>query len=183
MSLKKMSYKTATEIVDIYSSLLVKENPSFHAYGFSELQGYTILDVDNALKVIVAYDIFNMKKEEDLVRIRQYSKAAGGAVFSFFSKFVPDEVIPDIERLDQKDKSSILKFYDLVGNFEESPYYKAFSSQETHESFLNFCLNLQRSDENYWEKVYDRLSLVFDTKNTSDQIFIIVNNKSIFFKS
>lgn len=183
MSQKKMSYKTAEKIVDIYSSLLVKENlPELHAYGYSELQGFTIFDIDNALKIIIAYDVFNAKNPNDVATVKKYASHASSAVTHFFSSFVPDEVIPDIERLDPKDKMSLLKFLDLKGDPFNSPLYQQFSNQETHDSFLNFCLTIERSDMNYWDKVFQRLDLVLDTVDTKDQIFIINSNKEFAFK-
>ncbi len=184
MSLKKMSYKTAEKIVDLYSSLLVKnDHPEYHAYGYSELQGYTVFDVDNALKIIIAYDVFNSKSQNDIDKVTQYAENASAAVFHFFSSFVPDEKIPEIERLDPNDKMSLLKFLDLKGDYFHSPFYEEFSKQETHQSFLNFCLSIPRSDTNYWDLVFKRLDLVFDIKDTKDQIFIINSNKDLVFKN
>ncbi len=181
-----MSYNTAEKIVNLYSDLLVNmgEKSEYKVYGYSDLQGYNILDVDNALKIVVAYSVFNLNKSDEnaLKNLKAYSSNAGGAVVSFFTSFVPDEVIPEIDKLDPNDKNSLLDFIDLTNNYKDSDLYKTFLNQETHGSFLKFCLDIDRSDINYWEKIYARLSLTWDTKDVKDPIFFIITNKTHFFK-
>lgn len=186
MSLKKMSYTTAQNIIDIYSQLLVNKGKSsdFAVWGYSDLKGYTIFDVDNALKIIIAYSAFNLKEEDQtaLAKLRTYCSNASAATFAFFDAFVPDEIIPEIEKLDRSDKYSLPKFIDLKGYFEDNELYKIYKHKETHDSFLNYCLHITKNDENYWEKIYDNLELVWDARDYKDPITIIINNKSSFFK-
>lgn len=185
MSLKKMSYNTAQKIVDIYSNLLVNKGKfsDFAVWGYSDLKGYTIFDVDNALKIIIAYSAFNLREDDrgGLAKLKEYCSHASTATFAFFEAFVPDEIIPDIEKLDPSDKTSIIKFIDLKGYFEDNELYKIYKHKETHESFLNFCLLIKKRDENYWEKIYERIELVWDARDQNDPITIIINNKSTSF--
>lgn len=185
MSLKKMSYNTAQEIVDIYSNLLVNKGrfSDFSVWGYSDLKGYTIFDVDNALKVIIAYSVFNLRDNDEngLAKLKGYCSHASTATLAFFDSFVPDEIIPEIEKLDPSDKTSVIKFIDLKGYFEDNELYKIYKHKETHESFLNYCLYITKKDKDYWEKIYERLELVWDAKDHTDPVTIIVNNKTTSF--
>ncbi len=54
MPLRRMSYNSAIKIKDLYSKLLV--NSKTYPHGYSSLNGYDIIDVSNAIKLIVAYN-------------------------------------------------------------------------------------------------------------------------------
>lgn len=130
----------------------------------------------------MAYTIFNTYKldEKKLAELKKYASENEGAIFSFFSHFFPDEIIPELEKLDPNNKMSILQYRKLTENFEESEWWKVIKHQETHESFLDYCLYIGSSDPDYWEKIYSHLNITWDTKDEKDPIYFIIKHKDYF---
>lgn len=185
MSLKRLSYKTAEKIIEIYADLLMKDNRTiYQKFGYSELQGYDIIDVDNALKLQLAYRVFNTDifDEKANQEFELYVNQNNNGLWHFFLHFVPDEIVPSLDQLDPDDNESMLKSIQIEGDYQDSEQYKRFQTQENQHSFLQFCIAVGNKDVDYWEKVYKRLNLVWDERDKKDPIYYCITNKDYFHK-
>jgi hypothetical protein len=186
MSLTTMSLKEANKIIEIYSNILSHslELGKFEKFRYSELKGYDIFDIDNALKVTLAYRVFNISILNDIA-LEKLKKEAGEntvGVMCFFDSFAPDSIVQQLKKLDPANIYSRSEAYKIEGNFFESDLYKTFSKTESHGSFLDYCLSIEKKDMNYWENVYDRLGITWDDRDEYDGIYFIIQNKNLFFK-
>jgi hypothetical protein len=102
---------------------------------------------------------------------------------SFFSSFAPDNIVQDLKKLDQNDIYSRHESYKIEGDFFESDLWKAFSKTESQESFLDYCVSIDKTDINYWEKIYSRLGITWDDRDEYDEIYFVILNKHLFFNT
>lgn len=186
MALTTMSLKEANKIIEIYSNILSHslELGKFEKFRYSKLRGYDVFDIDNALKVTLAYNAFNTSIIDDIA-FGKLKKEAGEntvGVMCFFTSFAPDSIVQQLKKLDPADIYSRSEAYKLEGDFFESELYKAFSKTESQDSFLDYCLSIDKSDSNYWEKVYNRLGITWDDRDEFDEIYFAILNKDMFFK-
>jgi hypothetical protein len=184
MSLTTISYSEASRIVDLYSKILTQSErlSLYKKFRYSELNGYDVFDIDNALKICSAYRVYKTEILDDnsIEKLKKDSSIDGGACMSFFSLFAPDNIAQQLNNLDyHKDRNEI---YNLDIDFSETDLWKAFSKSETHDSFLEFCLSIEKTDINYWEKVYSRLGIIWDERDEYDPIYNVLLNKGESFK-
>lgn len=179
MALTKMSLETAEEIISLYTDLCSKEAPSnkYKVFKYSDLKGFDIIDINNAFKISSAYQVFDLGSE-NIDKIKEFIKSAEMVVggFSFF--FAPDEVAKKIIELDKKNKDAT-KEYLLLRRLLPK---RDIEDLESIESFFNYCISIDRQNENFWELVFNRLRIQFDDINTNDSITFIIQNKHLFFK-
>ena len=182
MSLTVLNLKDAKKIIDTYSAVLLTSNELSlnNRHRYSDLKGYSIFDIDNALKLCSAYRVFRtaILNETSLDKLKEDASVDGGAVMNFFALFSPDNIVQQINKLDPQD---ISKAYKLTGNYFETDLWKQFNSIETHDSFLNYCLNIDKTNANYWELVYARLGIDCDERDEDDEIYFVLQNKHLFF--
>lgn len=188
MALTTLSFKEAQKIIDLYASILIhSENLGLNnRFRYSQLKGYDIYDIDNALKLTSAYRVFNCKERSDtaLSKLREATNVDGGASMSFFNLFEPDNIVQQLNKIDLSNPTeAIIKQREIRGDYFQSQLWKDFSKTETHESFLNFCLQLDMADRDYWEKIYDRLGITWDDRDEYDEIYFVIQNKDYYFKN
>lgn len=180
MPFKKMSYNTADKIVDLYSGLLVniKNLKQYERYGYSHLKGYDVVDIANAMKLIIAYRFFNNEKFEDT---NNYVSAASSALSAFSFQFFPDEIAQKLKLIDlTDDRQAILDYSKLTRDSEQLEMNKLLNPQETPESFFQYCISLGKTNPDYWETVYSRIGITWETDNDRDRIYFIIKNKYLF---
>ncbi|MFL5742367.1 MAG: hypothetical protein ACJ75B_19245 [Flavisolibacter sp.] len=145
----------------------------FQKYGYSDLEGYDIIDISNAMKLMAALRLFYSYHldEEILKTLRKYASEDDSGLFQYFSHFFPDEIKMKLKNLDASEDSAQSEFFMLTcANFDDQ-MYKRFNNEETAGSFLEYCINVGRADPNYWGKIYKRIGILWETKNTEDKIY------------
>jgi len=178
-----MSYITADKIVDLYSGLLIniKNLRQYQKYGYSDLKGYDVIDIVNAMKLIIAYRFFNNEKIEDT---NNYVSAASSAISAFSTQFFPDEIAQKLKLIDlTDDRQAVLDYFKLTRDSDLLEMNKLLNPQETPESFLKFCTFLGTTNTDYWETVYSRLGITWETNNDRDRIYFIIKNKYLFTRT
>ena len=182
MPLKKMSYHTAERIVDIFSGLLVnlEKLPKYERYSYSSLQGFDIVDVNNALKLIIAYDYFHLadREVEGAKRLQNYVDAAASGLAGHPMYFYPDGIAKQLEQIDVADeKEAFRQWADLTANYEDHAWHKLSMEEETITSFFRFCQHIGREIPGYWNLIYKRIGITWEPKDENDPINLLVNYK------
>lgn len=185
MSLTSISYKEANKIISIYSDILRNSLSLGHLekFRFSSLKGYDIYDVDNSLKICSAFRVFKTSVYDikSVEKLRTEASIDGGATMSFFGLFAPDNIVQQLKKLNPDDIYSRSEAYKIEGDILDSDLWDSFSKTESHESFLDYCLSIEKTDIDYWEKVYLRLGITWDERDEYDEIYFIILNKHLFF--
>jgi len=176
-----MSYTTADKIIDIYSHLLMNLNKLgfYEKYRFSDLQGYDLIDVSNAIKLMIAYRVFISSDidESKIEELRKYAVAGSAALLSFLDNFYPDKIVFELNKIDPNDKMAFSTHIEIKKDSEAE--IKALLYNEEHpDSFLHQCLLIGRSDSDYWEKIYNRLGITWETNDEYDKIYINIAIKN-----
>lgn len=167
MSLSIMSIELANEIIKIYSDkLILRGEKNIHYYPYSVLKGYDIYDIENALKFLTAYRVYNSAKldDEKLSEYKKYALEDGGTVFAFFRTFIPDNVFKQLTKFTDGSIEYRQKEFELLYDEEMSKEMRKFFEKQTEtiDSFLDFCLQLDLTNSNYWPSVYSRLNLIYN---------------------
>ncbi len=167
MSLLMMSVELADEIIKIFSDkLILRDENNIHYYPYSVFKGYDIYDIENALKLLTAYRVYNSAKlnEQKLSEFKKYASEDGGAVFTFFRAFIPNNIYKQLIKFPYGSAEYRQKEFELLYDEEMPKEMRKFFSMEseTVESFLDFCLQLDRTNSNYWPTVYSRLNLIYN---------------------
>jgi hypothetical protein len=181
MALSTISLKTASKISDLYVELCSRET-EYKKYGFykySELQNFDIIDIQNAFKILTAHKIFNSNSSIETDDAKKYAELAGGLLYLFPLRFAPNDIAEKINLLDKNDRESVIEFIKLKNSI---PQNHEWNNAETLSSFLKYLLSLDKTDENFWESVYERIGIFWDREDLGDEINFIINNKNIFFK-
>lgn len=101
MPVTQMSYTTADKIIAIYSNLLMDLDKlgRYEKYSYSDLQGYDLIDISNALKLTAAYRVFIATDINDrkLEEFKKYADEDGSGLLQFFFHFYPDEVTGELK--------------------------------------------------------------------------------------
>ena len=180
MPLKKMSYKTAAKIFDLYCDRLINLDKlgKYKKYGYSDLNGYDIIDVSNAMKLLAANRLFNTYSLDDnnKAELKKYASEDGAALINFFFHFFPDDIASKLQRIDPNDEKGIIEYSHLTSDAINSEMYKLLNREETTDSFLNYCIDIGRTDPNYWGKVYDRLGILWETNDDKDPIYVLIRH-------
>jgi hypothetical protein len=185
MSLTSISYKEANKIIRLYSDILSNSLnlARLEKFRFSELKGYDIYDIDNSLKICSAFRTFKTSVFDvnSVEKLKKDASIDGGAVMSFFSLFAPDYIVQQLKKLNPDDIYARSEAHKIEGNILESDLWKTFSKTESHGSFLDYCISIEKTDIEYWEKVYSRLGITCDDRDEYDEIYFIILNKHLYF--
>lgn len=186
MTVTTMSYGEAQRIIELYSSILIKaENRNRNQkFRYSELNGYDVLDIKNALNLICAYRVFDTFPidEEAIEKLKKEVDFAATGTLFFFMQFAPDNIVQQMDKLNSENIEDRITLNKLETSYYESDLWKEYNMSETASSFINFCLSIDKADTNYWEKVYSRIGITWDERDPSDPIYYAIRNKNQFFK-
>ena len=149
MSLTEISIKKADEIINLYSSLLLGRKGKL---SLSQLQGYTINDISNSLKLMTAYRVYLEK--EKIKKLKELAAEDNAAIMHFHLAFFDEQF--------QKAKSNIAGKVDVLNLDSVKDTY----DDETVDSFLDYCLRIGRGNHDYWELIYSRIGLRYDIHDT-----------------
>ena len=153
MSLYKLNFKIADNIIERYSQLL-KDLPNRHhydKYGYSDLKGYDVNDISNSLALMTAYRVSNTNIIDEYYELNKLDKSS------------PDFLINSIG---------------IQSDFKESEVWKNSLMKETPESFLKFCIYIKKNESHrYWCLVFERLKIECDTSEEYDRIYSEVKNE------
>jgi hypothetical protein len=168
MALNRITLKNAQEIVENYMVLM--ENKSEKDYSYSEMHGYDIYDIDNSLKLLTAYYVYDsyMIDDERLKKLEVFAAWGDDGVNLYFMSFVPDHIYKEIS----KHKCLSLEYLDrkielLFGGDVVSKDHREFLERklETTKSFLDFCIKTGKNNPEYWSIIYSRLNLKYIPKD------------------
>lgn len=181
-----MAFDSAKKIIDIYSKLLVdsKEFKGHEKYGYSALKGYDRVDVCNAIKLMIAYRYFTawINEELETEKLNNYIDMAEGSLMGF-SIFFPDEIVFKLSQIDQSDKrKALLEQMKITQGSENYEWKKFLDSEETLSSFFEFCESIGKGNSDFWEIIYQRIGITWETNNSNDKIYEIIKNKDYYFK-
>ncbi len=186
MPLKKMSYNTANKIFDLYCERLnnVAKLGRYKKYAYSDLNGYDVIDIANAMKLLAAYRVFNASSVDDskITELKKYASEDSTGLIIYFSNFFPEDIANKLRRIDPEDEKGIIEYVHLTSDWMNSELFQILSKEETPRSFLDYCIDLGRTDPNYWGKVYDRLGITWETNDDKDLIYVLIR-LGINFKS
>lgn len=163
MSLTEMTIQKALDIIDIITPLMINSSQEDrHYFGYSELKGYDIIDVVNALKLFNAFNYFQkgilQKIDQDkIIRDANYNNSL---VIYLCDSLVSDYIITELNKYKYGSTEYISKVCKLVDHTEFDKFMS--SGSETIESFLRYCIKIGWDDPDYWTKVYYRLGLVYN---------------------
>lgn len=168
MALNRITLKNAQEIVDIYSSLM--ENKGEEDYSYSKMLGYDIYDIDNSIKLLIAYYVFTtpILDDERLKRLKEFASWGQNGVTLFFMSFVPDYVYKEISQYKYLSPEYLHKKNKLTadGNYLSKDFHVFLERKlETMDSYLEYCIKIGKNDPEYWPKIYSRLDLIFVPKD------------------
>ncbi len=181
MPLKKLSLKNASHIVDFYGNLLsnLDKFDTYHKYRYSDLLGYDIVDISNSILLMIAYshhkNTNNDPNQTDT--LMQYISVAATALLTSQHAFYPDEIVDKIKIIDKTDKKKALsEEIMLTKNYEEFEWNVLLFKQEHPEAFYKYCLNLDKTKTDYWQKVYSRLGI---SQQSDNETYITNKTKEI----
>lgn len=157
-----MTIQKALDIVDIVTPLMInrsKENRYY--FGYSELKGYDIIDVVNALKLFNAFNNFQkgILQKIDKDKILMDANYDNAFVINFCSSLVPDNILTELNKYKYRSSEYIAKVSELTNELDT---LKKLGDIETVESFIRYCTEIGWDDSDYWLKVFYRLGLVFN---------------------
>ena len=175
-----MSYKTANKIFDLYCDRLVNLDKlkRYERYAYSDLNGYDIIDVSNAMKLLAANRVFNTYSlaENKMAELRKYAAADGSGLTTYFFCFFPDDIVSKLRKIDPDDEKGVIEYSHLTSDASNSEMYQLLNKEETPESFLNYCFHIGKSDPNFWGKVYDRIGITWETNDDKDPIYVLIKH-------
>lgn len=179
MPKNKISYNTANRIIDIYAALLMNLSKlgKYEKYAYSDLKGYDLIDISNALKLTAAFRLYNTYDLSDkkIEEFKKYAEEDGSGLMQFFFHFYPDNVVSELKKLDPNNQMAILDSIKLTKD-SQTEIEELFNKEETPNSFLNYCISIGRSDPNYWGKVYDRIGIEWETNDDKDLIYVLIRH-------
>lgn len=177
MPIPKMSYNTADKIILIYADLLMNNSRlgQFEKYSYSNLDGYDLIDISNALKLTTAYRVYTTEYIDDrkLDEFNRYADEDGASLTQFFFFFYPEEVVFELKKLDPNDKKSLIESIKLTEN-SQSELKLLYDKEETVKSFLDYCLHIGNLNPNFWELIYNRIGITWETNNENDYINFLI---------
>jgi hypothetical protein len=184
MALKKMSFDTADEIINLYSKLLIdfSKLKKYAAYSYSDLKGYDPVDVSNAINLMIAYKFFNnpMDDNNETIELNKFVSNAESSLF-WFSDFFPDEVADKLSKINQSNPlQAVTESIRIKSDSENFEWHHLINSIERPDSFLTYCQTIGNKDPDYWEKIYLRIGIKWETNNINDRIYFIIKNKVHF---
>ena len=152
MSLKKMSITKAMEIIHFYRDVEDKGNGQLLPCSLLPLE-----DLSHATNLILA-DVFKNEWSTDWIKNTPISK--------YSNYFIPDELYEELHNCpfeSKERKCKQIQFSTEYFNLLKSDVF--YSKLESAESILEYCKNIGRENENYWQLVYKRLGLEIDNSD------------------
>ena len=174
MSLIEMTIKNALDIVDVITPLMKNRSQEDRFYiGYSELKGYDIIDVDNALKLFNAHFYFRKESldEKEIIKLFLNAKSDYALLLSLCESLVPDAILDELNKYEFGSHEYIAKDFELV---DRADNLEVLKYRETIEFFLKHCVSIGKDNPEYWIHVYYRLGLVY---NPDDEIINSFNRK------
>jgi hypothetical protein len=74
-----------------------------------------------------------------------------------------------MDKLDKTSPDFVSNALRIQSDFQESDGWESVMNSETASSFLEFCIGI-KGDANYWEKVFERLKLGWETDDGYEKI-------------
>lgn len=163
MALNRISLKNAMEIVDLYSYLM-ENNKGAQNNKYSEMKGYDVYDIDNSLKLLIAFRVNSSVSfdENRMKELKDFASWAQNGTYYFHLNFIPDEIYNELSKYEYKSPDWIIASNRLLsdGDFISKDFHELINKNlETMESFLDYCIKLHKKHSNYWLLVYSRLNL------------------------
>jgi hypothetical protein len=184
MSLSVISLNEAYRIIDLYSEVILnREENNYNPICFSALQRYDFCDLDNALKVQLAFIVFKKRNKIADAEFYRLASENDATLLLASNTFAPDNIVQQLIKIDESDPDYIIKKIDLLRDNSKNEAFTKLAQTEMHKSFLDYCLSFEESDSSYWENIFDRIGVSLDTNDDSDEILYIVKNKHLFFRS
>jgi hypothetical protein len=167
MALKKWNIKTALEIVDLLSNIMVNAE-SFYI-NHSALNNYDETDIIISLKIFNAYIYFNTDKldETKLEEIKKAAISDDGIIINLFSRLIPDEIIKELNKYECGTQEYRSKEHELIFDKDTTVFNNKFTNSfltdynEMVQSFLDFCIKTNKNDPEYWLKIFNRLNIIY----------------------
>ncbi len=165
MALNRIPLKDAQKIIDLYSYLM-ENTTGILNYKYSDMKGYDVYDIDNSLKLIIAFRVY-YPSELDSARIKELKEFAAWAQngpYLFHMNFVPDDIYNELSKYEYQSPNWIIATNRLLhdGEYISKDYHELIDKNlETMESFLNFCIENYKNTSTYWARIYSRLNLVY----------------------
>jgi hypothetical protein len=162
MSLTEMTIQKALDIVDIVTPLMInRSQENRHYFGYSELKGFDIIDVLNALKLFNAFNYYQkgILQKIDKDKILTDANYDNSFITNLCSSLVPDQILTELNVYEYNSIEYIAKVFELTNELDT---LKMLVESETVESFLRYCTKIGWDDSDYWLKVYYRLGIVFN---------------------
>ncbi len=175
-----MSYFTANKIFNLYCDKLINLNNSSLSkkYRYSDLNGYDIIDISNAMKLLAAFRVYNtyLLDQKKRAEIENYAVQDASGLHNYFFHFFPDEDYDKLIHVYIDNEKEVIEYSNLANYILNSETYHLFSEQESPQSFLKFCIELGRSDPNFWGKVYERIGISWETNDNKDPIYVLIKH-------
>jgi hypothetical protein len=172
MPKNEMSYNLADQIITLYSNLLINSEKfkPHEKYSYSDLGGYDIIDVSNAIKLNIAYRVF-ISDDQKPIDVAKYTETSSGALFGYLDLFYPDHIVTELNAICGDNIHAAAKRYELTKDILKEIQTRLYK-EETPESFLEYCISIGKSDPEYWKKIYDRIGITWDSSDDYDRIYI-----------
>ena len=179
-----MSLNEANKIIDLYSgAILNRAKSDQNPIRFSALQDYDFCDVDNALKIQLAFIVFKMRNKTTRSELNNLASENNATLLTASSTFAPDNIVQMLNKLDNRDQDYTIKRIKILQASRENEAFLKLHECEMHSSFLDYCLSLQVNDTTYWESVFSRIGITWDERDKTDQIILAIKNKQLYFDS
>lgn len=152
-----MTIAEAEHILGIVEAALCDDSHPFGHHPISELRGYEISHILAALKLRIANEFLQLVRRSDFEqRFAEGLELYDSVPWQIIRSFVADEEIGNIgaKAVLSPIDSATMKFTD-----------KRLASVETCSSFGNFCKTIGPEDPNYWQRVYARIGIEYDSRS------------------
>ena len=81
-----------------------------------------------------------------------------------------------MQKINPDDDKGIIEYSHLTGNEINSEMFQLLNKEERPDSFLNFCIDIGRTDVNYWGKIYERIGILWETNDDNDPIYVLIKH-------
>ena len=174
-----MTMEEAENIIGIVSLALIDKS---WPHPKSLLQGYSVYEIDTAVKLRIANEFLISMHSEEL--LADFDKAViytyGRIPLMVYSNFVSDEVLKELKQKfvpnsrEYRIQSSMIR----PNPFDENGIKdKKFGSLESIESFASYCKLIGGDDPLYWQKIYTRISLKYTSTSPEGNYPVFSNDE------
>lgn len=170
MALNKWNIETAREIFDLLCKIM--EESEGYYISHSELNNYDETDVIISLKICNAYIYFNTKEldETKLDKIKKDANSDDALIMNLFDRLIPDDIFKELNKYEYGTQEYRLKEKELIFDMDQMLFLNKFTNSyltDDHEmvqSFLDFCIETNKNDPEYWLKIFNRLNIEYCPK-------------------